>query len=223
MPVCIATRCPRMARNSVRTSTKPASMLPRRSRTALSTSKMSSFETSAMRASFTPGAGLPPGGGIALRRLRCWFFAPTSRLARLLGLIVGDRRPAVCMRALPRPAVRLGIERRIGERRQAADRRRQLAIDLRPRFWRAAGRKLIEDAVEALGRKVLVKIIIDLRHRRVHASAEAFDLDPRELAVVGDVELVANALVTDLRQRLGAAQHAGRGAAELHVEASDRR
>src|SRR6185369_15545974 len=69
---------------------------------------------------------------------------------------------------------------------------------------------------------ILVVIEIDLRDRRVHAGAETLDLDPRQFAVRGDVKLLADIVVAELDQLVGAAQHARRSAAELDMELSDR-
>ena len=46
-----------------------------------------------------------------------------------------------------------------------------------------AGRELIENIFQAIGRQVFVEIVIDLHHRRIHAGAEAFHFDPGEFAV----------------------------------------
>ena len=83
--------------------------------------------------------------------------------------------------------------------------------------------QFVENARQTLGRQVLVIIGIDLHHRRVDAGAEALDLGPGERAIGGDVVLVTDHAVQDGLQLPRAAQHARRGAAELHVKAADRR
>src|SRR5439155_7597665 len=70
--------------------------------------------------------------------------------------------------------------------------------------------------------EVLVVVIIDLGHRRVHAGAEAFDFYPGEFAVSGNMHLLADASVADVLEGVGAAQHAGRSGTKLHVEFSNR-
>src|SRR5262245_22334595 len=64
-----------------------------------------------------------------------------------------------------------------------ADRRGQLAVNLRAGLRRAAGGEFVQNSCETLRREVLVVVIIDLRHRRVHAGPEALDLDPRECPI----------------------------------------
>ena len=67
-------------------------------------------------------------------------------------------------------------------------------------------------------RQVLVGVVPDQHHRRVDAGAEALDLLPGEIAVGRDVErIVMDAPLADVEDRFRAAQHAGRGAADLHV------
>src|SRR5690242_294251 len=108
------------------------------------------------------------------------------------------------------------------ERRSPADRRRKLPIDLRARLHLLAGREIVENLSEALGREVLVIIVVDLRHRGVDAGPETLNLDPGELAIAGDLALVSDALSADLFKIVGAAQPAWRGATKLHMEFSDR-
>ena len=115
------------------------------------------------------------------------------------------------------------VERWIGQRVLAADRRGELTIDLRSRLRLFPGGQIIEDAGQRFRREVLVIVGIDLNHRRIHARAQALDLGPRERAVGGDVVFLADHAVQDLLQPIGAAQHARRRAAKLHVETSDRR
>src|SRR5262249_15840150 len=55
------------------------------------------------------------------------------------------------------------------------------------------------------------------------AGAEALDLDPGELPVRGDVLLLADAAAAHCLEVLGAAQHARRRPAQLHIGAADRR
>src|ERR1700736_238236 len=108
------------------------------------------------------------------------------------------------------------------ERGRPADRRRELPIDLRPRLRAAAGGELVEDFLEALRREVLVVIGADLHHGSIDAGAEALDLDPGELPVARDVLLLADAAPAHGFDLLGAAQHARRGPAQLHIGATDR-
>jgi hypothetical protein len=69
-----------------------------------------------------------------------------------------------------------------------------------------------------LFRQVFVGILEDLHHRRVDAGAETFDLFPGEHAVLGDlVHVLGDARLADPDQVLGAAQLAGRRAADLDM------
>jgi hypothetical protein len=84
----------------------------------------------------------------------------------------------------------------------------------------ASGLELVDDLGQALGRQVLVGVLKDHHHRRVDAGAEAFDLFPGQRAVGVGMELFVMDLRTaDVHQRFGAAQRAGRGAADLDVGA----
>src|SRR5690348_4677625 len=66
----------------------------------------------------------------------------------------------------------------------AADRRRELALDLRPDLRPLALRERVEQPLRRSGVEVLVEIaVVDLDDRRVDAGAEALDLGHREHAV----------------------------------------
>ena len=120
-----------------------------------------------------------------------------------------------------RPAAVDAIER--GQRGQAADRLGRRAPGLRALDDGAPGDEIVEQLREILRVEVFVIVIVDLHHRRVAAGAEALDLDPGKRAVSGDMVLHADALLADFLDVVGAAQHAGRRAAELHMMAPDRR
>src|SRR3984885_8257428 len=115
------------------------------------------------------------------------------------------------------------VDRRIGQRVGAADRRRILPVDLRTRLRVSADGEIVEDSGQRFRRQVLVIVGIDLHHRGVDAGAETLDFGPGERTVPGGFVLMADGLVQHFLQRIGTAQHARRGAAELHVEAPDRR
>src|SRR4029077_15709370 len=111
---------------------------------------------------------------------------------------------------------------RIRERGRAAHWRGQLPVDLRAGLDRLAANEVGEQRGEALRAQILVVIEIDLGDRRVDAGAKTFDLDPRQLAVRGDVQLLADPLVAKLDQLVRPSQHTRCGAAELDVEFSNR-
>ena len=83
-----------------------------------------------------------------------------------------------------------------------------MPVDLRPRLHFLAGREIVENARENFGGQILVEIVIDLRHWRIHAGAEALHLDPGQGAVRRHVELVTDALLTDVDQVARTAQPA---------------
>ena len=143
----------------------------------------------------------------------------SRRFAAVPGVLASASRSAGCS---PCPGAAARIEAGIGERGRTAQRRGQLPIDLRAGLDLLAAREIGEQRGEALRGEILVVIEIDLRDRRVHAGAETLDLDPRQLAVRGDVQLLADPVVAELDQLVRPAQHARRGAAELDMELSDR-
>src|ERR1700730_7367518 len=95
------------------------------------------------------------------------------------------------MRSLSSSIVLSALGKRC-QRGRPADRRRTRAVGLRAGLGRVAGGELVENLLEARRREILVIIVIDLRHRGVHAGAETLDLDPGEFSIGGDVELLAD-------------------------------
>src|SRR5271166_25781 len=160
---------------------------------------------------------MPVRGWIAGWRLRDGCVALIRRGCRLLGIRIAQRR------LLPRPGAAAGIEAWISERRWPAERRRELAVSLRAGLGFLAGCEVVEDLTQACRGKILVIVVVDLRRGGVHAGAQALDLDPGQLAVGTDVELLADPLVTKLDELTGTAQQARRGAAELDMKLAHRR
>ena len=81
-----------------------------------------------------------------------------------------------------------------------------------------------QDAGEILVGQVFDEIVVHLNHRRVHAGAQALDLGAGEHPVRAGFPGADADLVPDRAEDLaGAAQHAGRGAADLDVKRPDRR
>ncbi len=109
------------------------------------------------------------------------------------------------------------------ERGQAADRLRRDAPHLGTDPDRTARREIVEQFGKNLRCQVLVVVVVDLHHRRIATGAQALDLGPREQAVGRHMTLLADALAADRLEVFGAAQHAGRRAAELNVVTADRR
>src|ERR671936_588205 len=82
--------------------------------------------------------------GIAYRMFGRARIADVCRRAGFLCTGIGE------LRLFPRPSWALGIELRIGKRGRAADRGRELPLDLRPRLWLFASRKVVENIVQTL-------------------------------------------------------------------------
>src|SRR5439155_749374 len=81
-----------------------------------------------------------------------------------------------------------------------------------------ARREFIQNLRERGRVKILVIVIVDLCHWRVHAGAEALDFHPGELAVGGHLHRFAKTLLAHVLERVGTTQHARRRRAELHVK-----
>ena len=99
------------------------------------------------------------------------------------------------------------------------------AVDLRAdrHAVALAGGESVDDLAQPFRRQILIGVLEDHDHRRVDAGAEAFDLFPRQRALVVGVELVVmDFRAADIHQRFGAAQHAGRRAADLDMGAACR-
>ena len=180
----------------------------------------------------------PPPGAIAppLRRRAPGRIDTADVLARPPPALPGfvppaARRPLTCRlasarrRVGPRPAPSgCGGTSSAGvldvrQRGQARDRHRRTGARS---AGRACGRsprsKASSSRLEALRRQILVGVLRDLDHRRVHAGAQALDLLPGERAVGGTVmRLVVDAVAADLDQLARPAQHAGRRAADLDM------
>src|SRR6478735_11884573 len=104
------------------------------------------------------------------------------------------------------------------QRGRPTGRRRELAAVLRTGLGRIARSKAIEHLAEAFLGQILIGVLADQYHRRVHAGTEALHLFPAEIAVLVQMEgLVMDAVLADVDQILGAAQAARRGAADLDV------
>src|SRR6201995_4631626 len=74
------------------------------------------------------------------------------------------------------------------QRRRPGDRGRELATVLRSGLDRIAGRKAVQHLAETFLGQVLVGVLPDQHHGRVHAGAETLDFFPAEIAVLGEVE-----------------------------------
>src|SRR6185312_5136926 len=111
------------------------------------------------------------------------------------------------------------------ERGRPGDGRRKLTAVLRSGLGRIAGGKAIQHLAEILLVQVLVGVLPDQDHRRIHAGAEALDLLPTEIAVFREMEgIVVDTALADLDDIARAAQPARRGAADLDMRLlADRR
>src|SRR6478609_12150952 len=111
------------------------------------------------------------------------------------------------------------------ERGRPGDRRGKLAAVLRTGLGRIAGGKAVQHLAEALLGQVLVGVLPDQHHRRIHAGAQALHFLPAEIAVFRKMEgVVVNTALADADDVAGAAQPAGRRAADLDMRLpADRR
>ena len=127
-----------------------------------------------------------------------------SRVIDRDGAPTAASRRVVRRRLRPLPAALAvgAVERRQGG--EAPDRLGGHATDLRAGPDRAAGCEVVEQLGEIFRRQIFVIVVVDLDHRGIAASAEAFDLAPREQAVRGDVVRRADALAQHGLDVLGA-------------------
>src|SRR6266550_3400041 len=74
------------------------------------------------------------------------------------------------------------------QRGRSAHRRGELAVDLRPRPPRFAGGKAVQHLAKAFLGEILVGILPDQHHRRIHAGAKTLDFFPAEIAIPGEMK-----------------------------------
>src|ERR1700712_4257991 len=117
----------------------------------------------------------------------------------------------------PPPLAKCGaVSRGFLQRGRPAHRRGELARDLRSGLRRIAGGKAVEHLAEILLGEVLVGVAPDQHHRCIDAGAKTLDFLPAEVAVPGEMKgIVMNAALAQVDDVSGAAQPAGRGAADL--------
>src|SRR6266403_3532834 len=78
---------------------------------------------------------------------------------------------------------------------------RELSAILRSWLRSVAGGKAVQHLAEAFLGQILVGILPDQHHRRVHAGAEALDLFPAEIAVLRQLEgIMVDAVLAHLDQ-----------------------
>src|SRR6185295_16775383 len=93
---------------------------------------------------------------------------------------------------------------------------------LRARLRLLAATQCFDEAFCLGAVEVFVEVLADLKHRRVHASAEALHFHPGEFAVGGNrMRLRVYVLLADGHDVGGAAQPAWRGGADLHEVLAD--
>src|SRR6266403_4560594 len=104
------------------------------------------------------------------------------------------------------------------QRGRSAHWSRELSAILRSWFRSLAGGKAVQHLAEAFLGQILVGILPDQHHRRVHAGAKTLDFFPAEIAILGQMKgIVMDAALAHLDDIAGAAQPARRGAADLDV------
>src|SRR6478609_6956942 len=74
------------------------------------------------------------------------------------------------------------------QRGRSAHRRGELAVDLRPRLQWLAGGKAVQHLAKTFLGQILVGILPDQDHRRVHAGAKTLDFFPAEIAIPGEMK-----------------------------------
>src|SRR6266403_1543386 len=95
---------------------------------------------------------------------------------------------------------------------------RELSAILRSWLWSVAGGKAVQHLAEAFPGQILVGILPDQHHRRVHAGAKTLNFFPAEIPVLGQMKgFVVDSAVAHLDDIIGAAQPARRGATDLNV------
>src|ERR1700712_2945728 len=110
------------------------------------------------------------------------------------------------------------VSRGFLQRGGPAHRRGELAHDLRSGLRRIAGRKAVEHLAEVLLGQILVSIAPDQHHGCIDAGAKTLDFLPAEVPVAREMKgIVMDAALAYLDDVRGAAQPAGRGAADLDV------
>src|SRR5262249_47453993 len=94
---------------------------------------------------------------------------------------------------------------------------------LRANFYPSSGGEIVKQLFEILRREILKKILIDLDHRGIAASAETLDLNPRKLAVGSDSSRPANPPLKNCLDRVRPSKHTRSRAAHLDMEFATRR
>src|SRR5450759_4635481 len=95
------------------------------------------------------------------------------------------------------------------QRGRSAHRRRELTAVLRSSLRKVAGGKAIQHLAEALLGQILISILPDQHHRRIHAGAETLDFFPAEIAILGQMKgIVMDAALAHFDEIAGAAQPA---------------
>src|SRR5258708_19023241 len=95
---------------------------------------------------------------------------------------------------------------------------RELSAILRSRLWSVAGGKAVQHLAEAFPGQILVGILPDQHHRRVHAGAKTLNFFPAEIPVLGQMKgFVMYPAFAQLDDMIGPARPAVRGAADMTV------
>src|SRR5262249_33084289 len=109
-----------------------------------------------------------------------------------------------------------------GQRGKAACWLRAYTPGLRADFYPSSGGEIVKQLFEILRREILKKILIDLDHRGIAASAETLDLNPRKLAVGSDSSRPANPPLKNCLDRVRPGKHTRSRAAHLDMEFANR-
>ena len=150
-------------------------------------------------------------------RISALFTAKPRRRDRNLGAVDALDRVFQTQRACDATVMRLAALEILQRGRTAQSLGRETTV-LRPRRRHLAGGKAVDQRGQFFDGQVLVEILADLGHGRVGAGAKAFDLFPAETAIGRKrMSRRRDLVLADADQVLGAADHAGRGAADLDM------
>src|ERR1700722_11073604 len=104
------------------------------------------------------------------------------------------------------------------QRGRSADRSGVLTAVLGTRFRKIAASEAIQHLAEVFLGQILVGILPDQHHRRIHAGAETLHLFPTEIPILREMKgIMVDTTLAHLDDIGGAAQSAWRGAADLDM------
>src|SRR3984957_5932433 len=104
------------------------------------------------------------------------------------------------------------------QRGRPADRGGELTAVLGTRFRKIAGSEAVQHLAEVFLGQILVGILPDQHHRRIHAGAETLHLFPAKIPILREMKgIMMDAALAHLDDIGSATRPAGRGAADLDM------